>query len=323
MGTAARGRGVKRKRNSEFDKIAKLIPLRVTGDLTVDEARSVDEAARYDERSRKELESYTRAIAVLHEAASQPAPCESPIARGEGGSLWERIEPQLGPAGRMRPRGIEWIPTRYMAAACLALVVFAAAKETRQAVLPGPIAPNGNVQFAGNSSGGAVAAPRRAGQRVQLQIPIPAEFVRALMGEQMAIPEAGVVVVRIDRIIQKQLHLPDLNGVVVVQVQEGSLGHRSGLRIGDCIVAVNGQSVYAPRHLRELLSKPPADGEFRFDLIRHEPPAARGAEDAPPSSSLGPTGLELGPPPTFDVLPFPPSAPMWGPAGTTGSVYPV
>lgn len=311
---------MKGRRNSEFEKISKLIPLRVTGDLTVEEARLVDEAVRYDERSRKELESYSRAVAVLQEAGSQPAPCESPIARGEGGSLWDRIEPQLGPAGRMRPRGLERVPTRYMAAACIALLFVAAANETRRAVVPGAILPNANFQFAGNSGGASQAPSGRTGQRVQLQIPIPAEFVRALMGEQMAIPEAGVVVVRIDRIIQKQLHLPDLNGVVVVQVQEGSLGHRSGLRIGDCIVAVNGQSVYAPRHLRELLSKPPADGDFRFDLIRHEPPAVRGAEEAPPTSTLGPTGLELGPPPKFEVFPLPPSAPTRRPAG---SAYPV
>lgn len=284
---------MKGKRNHDYDRVAHLIPLRVTGDVNVDEAKSVDEAVRYDDKSRSELDSYSKALNVLHEAASLPVPGESPIVRGDGGSLWDRIEPQLGPAGRMRPTGFDRVPTRYLAAACVALVFVTAANESRK-IVPG-VAQFGNV-IPVERSLGTQGNPAVTGQRIpQGQITVPADFVRYLMGERMEIPEAGIVVARPDRISQKQLGLPDLNGVIVGAVQEGSLGQKAGLLPGDFIFRVNGKSVYAPRHLRELVIEAKAEGEPRFERIRHRESVEPGPEPNDEPLRIGPASFALPP----------------------------
>lgn len=243
-----------KRKSSDYDKVAHLIPLRVTGDLSVDEAKTVDETARYDDKSRDELESFSHALSVLQEAASAPLPGESAVVRGES-SLWDRLEPRLGPAGRRSARGLDWFSTRSLAAACLALVALTLATEggrlvrVEQAVNPVAIPPSGAVQGISNNLIGAAVPPHH-------------------IGESVLIPQLGVVVTRIERLMQKSLRLPDLNGVVVTVVVPNSIADHAGLKPGDCVVGIDGKAVYAPRHTVEVLRETLADREAHFDLIR-------------------------------------------------------
>jgi len=258
---------VKRKKSSDFDKISHLIPLRVTADLTVDEVKAVDETARYDEQSRSELDAFTKSLSILHEAAAAPLPQESPVVRGEG-SLWDRIEPQLGPAGKRRPQVSDWMPTRYLAAACVGLFCLTGLSEVRR------MAPNmGNglgfapvqtvgMQDAPQFEPNQQAAPSRATSiQIQVVLPIP--------GESIMITELGMIVTRIERLMQHKLGLPDQNGVVVTEIVPHSWADKAGLKPGDVITSIDGKSVYAPKHTVEVLSTEMQDEVANFSLIRH------------------------------------------------------
>jgi hypothetical protein len=256
---------VKRKKSSDYDKISHLIPLRVTEDLTVDESKSVDETARYDEQSRSELHAFSRTISVLHEAASAPLPEESDVVRGEG-SLWDRIEPRLGPAGKHRSRSMEWLPTRYMVAACLGLFFLTGLSETKRFL------PSGFGNWGGDSAistvglpGAMTSAPHRQQGHVQgiqvVVLPIP--------GESLLVTELGMMICRIERLMQHKLGLPDQNGVVVTQVVPNSWADKAGIKPGDCIISVDKKSVYAPRHTVEVLAVEMQDETANFMMIRN------------------------------------------------------
>lgn len=273
---------MKGKRNSDYQKISRLIPLRITADLNVDEAKAVDEAVRYDDTSRSALEAYSRTLAVLQEAAACPVPGESSIVRGTGGSLWDRIEPRLGPAGRMRRGRFDVIPTRYLVAACVALVSFAAVRETGVVSLPGQTV-HPRVMVAHHASGGeqGVGVPQGA-WRGKVHI-------RWMLNEPTVIPEMGITVGRVDRLMQNQLGLPDMNGVLVGSVSPGTLGDK--LRPFDCITAVNGRPVYAPRHLKEVLSECISQGDLRFDVIRRVPAAETSSPNPNDQSWVNPGSM--------------------------------
>lgn len=263
---------VKRKRNTDYEKVARLIPLRMTGDLNVDDARRVDETVRYDADSRTELESFNRTLAILQEAAQQPLNHESPVVRGEG-SLWDRIEPRLGPVGKMRPRGMEWIPTRYLAAACLLLAVITLATESGRMMVVRPVMPQG----------GASVEPV-GDQLDRRRVTIDPRLYRWLQStDTLALPETGLVIARINRLLQLQLQLADLNGVVVSQVQPGSLAEMAGLQMGDSIIAINDEPVYAPKHLKELFDRFKDANEIRLDIIRKRATLQKPLQMAPGS----------------------------------------
>lgn len=258
---------MKRKKSSDFDKISHLIPLRVTEDLTVDEVKAVDETARYDEQSRSELDAFTKSLSILHEAASTPLPEESSVVRGEG-SLWDRIEPQLGPAGKRRPQVSDWMPTRYLAAACVGLLCLTGLSEFRRFApdmggglgqrpvqtvnLPELTTVNGNQQ---------AVAPQ--GIPIQIHVSLP------IAGESIIVTELGIVVTRIERLMQHKLGLPDQNGVVITHVVPHSWADKAGLKPGDCITAIDGKSVYAPKHTVEVLNSEMHDEVGNFSLIRN------------------------------------------------------
>ena len=251
---------MKRKKSSDYEKISHLIPLRVTEDLTVDESKSVDETARYDEQSRSELQAFSRTISVLHEAASTPLPEESDVVRGEG-SLWDRIEPRLGPAGKHRSRGMEWLPTRYMVAACFGLFFLTGLSETKRFL------PSGFGNWGGDSGVNTVSLPgptTSVPHAQGLQV-----VVLPISGESILVTELGMMITRIERLMQHKLGLPDQNGVVVTRVVPNSWADKAGIKPGDCIISVDKKSVYAPRHTVEVLFVEMQDETANFRMIRN------------------------------------------------------
>jgi hypothetical protein len=255
------------KKSTDFEKIAHLIPLRVTDDLSTHEAQLVDETARYDEKSRAAVQSYQHLMGVLQEAAFTPLRQESSVIRGER-SLWDRIEPQLGPVAKPRPSLLERIPTGYLAIACGLLICVTALTEfggPLHQALPVAVTQGwgqGGVQTIGNEPGAGLRpiVPGNVNVRVNLAVPIA--------GESISIPKLGLVVTRVERVIQRVVGLADMNAVLITDVQAGSVAEKAGLHKGDCLVGVDGQKIYAPLHALEVLDKQLADGEAPFEVIR-------------------------------------------------------
>jgi hypothetical protein len=272
------------KKSTDFEKIAHLIPLRVTDDLSTQEAQSVDETTRYDEKSRLELQSYQRLMGVLQEAATSPLRGESSVSRGDK-SLWDRIEPQLGPVAKPQPSWFERVPTGYLAIACGLLICVTALTEfggPLHQALPVVVTQGwgqGGVQTVGNDASGPLRPLVPGNVNVRFNVAVP------IAGESISIPKLGLVVTRVERVIQRITGLADMNAVLITDVTAGSLAEKAGLRKGDCLVGVGDQRIYAPLHAVEVLEKQMADGEASFEVIRS------GQKISVPVHSAGPGTL--------------------------------
>jgi hypothetical protein len=256
------------KKSTDFEKIAHLIPLRITDDLSTEEAKQVDETVRYDEKSRSELHSFQHIMGVLQEAASAPIKNESSVVRGES-SLWERLEPRLGPVVRPRPSLYERIPTGYLAIAAGLLMCVTALTEfgaPLHRALPVAMTQGwaqGNVQTVGNDpAGGVPVVTNNPNVNLRVNVAVP------IAGESIGIPALGLVVTRVERVVQRVTGLQDLNAVLITEVAPNSFADRCGLKKGDCLIRVGQQRIYAPLHAVEVLNAELVDGKASFEVIR-------------------------------------------------------
>lgn len=222
------------KKKSE--PLPSLLALRVSDDLTADEARSVDEFVRYDARAKAELAAYSRTLELLREAGSEPSPID------DRPSLWGRIEPRLGPAGRRRRRPLYWISTGQLAAACLALFVVTIYREA------GPDRVGKVNPWVGQ--GGAV--------------PVSMGGLTA----PLARPALGVVVQDLNSTVRQRLGSMATAGVSVVQTLPGLPADQAGLRAGDVIVAVNGQRVASAPRFVELVTRLEMGQPVELSILR-------------------------------------------------------
>lgn len=227
-------------RGDSNEAVRRLLALRVTDDLTADEAALVDQEARYSEKIRAELDAYANSVKLLRDAGGEKLAVESRP------SLWSRIEPRLGPAGRQRRRRIErFLPTWQLAAACLALfgltLVIEFQPEVKRVEWVNPN-PNRVVDFQPN-------APR--------------------VVQQAAIrPLFGVVVRELTPEVRRQLLIDNTPGVVIISVMQGSSADLANLRRGDVIVSVDGKEVRAPVDLVRLLGNRRSGEDVQVELIR-------------------------------------------------------
>jgi hypothetical protein len=257
------------KKSTDFEKIAHLIPLRVTDDLSTEEAKQVDETIRYDDQSRSELHSFQQIMGVLQGAASSSMRNESSVVRGES-SLWDRIEPRLGPVVRPKPSLYERIPTGYLAIAAGLLMCVTALTEfgaPLHRALPVAMTQGwrqGNVQTVASETavGGVPVAASNPNVNVRVNVAVP------IAGESIGIPALGLVVTRVERVVQRVMGLQDLNAVLITEVAPNSFADRCGFKKGDCLVRVDQQRIYAPLHAVEVLNAELADGKASFEVIR-------------------------------------------------------
>ena len=216
------------------DRIRRLLPLRVSDDLTVDEAEAVDQHVRYDESARRELDAYAGCLDVLRESSAQPLPVDG------RGSLWERIEPRLGPAGRLRRRPLGWVATWQLAAACLATVTLTVFLENR---------PDGAPRMRPSAN------PMRAS-------PVAVDYDRFIR------PLLGVEVRPVSRELAARMGLQSESGAEVVKVIRGSAADRFGLRTGDVIIAVDRMPVWSPESLGATIRGLQAGDTVELLLLR-------------------------------------------------------
>lgn len=213
------------KRDS--DDIRYLLPLRVSDDLTVEEAALVDQCIRMDEGAKAEFDSYARCMELLRDTGAQPLPVDTRP------SLWDRIEPRLGPAGRMRRHRPQWISTRTLMVACASLAIVAI----------------------------YVGAPPRLGQDEP-------DMKARQLDVGVNLPLRGVALQVLDDKMMERLHLKQKQGVLVADVEEGSPADRAGILDQDVILSIDGDAVNSIEEFAEMASRMQPGTVVRLEIIR-------------------------------------------------------
>jgi serine protease Do len=112
----------------------------------------------------------------------------------------------------------------------------------------------------------------RLGEGFYLAIPADATLrdrVAALgRGESPARPRLGVGIVppHVARGLRRAVGLPEVDGLLVRSVDEGSRAANAGIREGDLIVGAGGQAIGSVDALHEALDR--ADGSLEVDVLR-------------------------------------------------------
>lgn len=223
----------------ECGQVKNLLALRVSQDLDVDEAAMVDRHSRYCEHCRKKLASFSNAIAALREAGS----CSTPI--DDGPSLWDQIEPRLGPAGRQRRIAFAWISTRQLAVACAALIALTVYLEgwtrgPRMLPVADPVRP-----------------PVQEANQFANQVP-----------DAVIRPMLGVAVQQVDQAIAKRLGLNTQEGAIIAHVLPASAADLAGLQTADVILAVDDVPIRSPQHLAIVIGSHRVGTALRMQIYR-------------------------------------------------------
>lgn len=211
------------RRDDDYE-VRELLALRPTDDLTDDELRRVDESLRYSDVCRRELAEYEQCLAALNAAGAESSPTD------DRPSLWNRIEPKLGPARKHPTR--KWITpstTSWLTAAVLLLAV-------------------GNIYFlVGGLQGDAnpvVRAPIAG-----IQAPEPLVGGNMLVGNRFPVlvdprDERGRV-----RPLLGIFVLPcedDRKGAVIAAIFSGTSAEDAGLQVGDILTSIDGKEICGP-----------------------------------------------------------------------------
>ena len=239
------------KGNIDSAAVRALAALRPTDDLTDEELRLVDEEMRYSEECRRDVDAYARIVETLQTAGAEPSPTDGRP------SLWNRIEPRLGPAGRLKAR--PWLPrvaTWQLAAACGLLLAAHVFFERVPLLSGGSPLPQGNFRMSAPLS--VVSSP--GWER------LPAESIDQIDEDGVIKPRSGI------------LCSPYLGGggALVDRMLPDSPAAKGGLRRNDVIVAADVGAerhvVKGPSGLAYILQRAKAGEPIVLEVIRGEAP---------------------------------------------------
>lgn len=222
---------------TECGQIKQLLPLRVSEDLDVDDAAKVDQHTRYCEGCRKRLHSFSIAVGVLREVGAASTPVDG------RDSLWDKLEPRLGPAGRQRARPLSWVSTRQLALACALLIGLTIYLEGSSGVQQGDMQPSALAPTSGNEF---------ASQH-------PVAVIR---------PMLGVAVQEVDGVLAKRLGLPMPQGALVAHVIPASSADLAGLQTADVILSVDEVMVRSPQHLATMIGGCKIGTTLKMQILR-------------------------------------------------------
>jgi serine protease Do/serine protease DegQ len=154
----------------------------------------------------------------------------------------------------------------------------------------------------------------RSGGNIGIGFAIPVNMARSVMDQLIKYGSVkrgllGVNIYSLTPDMAKSLNIPNTQGVLVSQVTEGSAAEKAGIKTGDVITSINGQTIKSNSELRNAIGLARVGDKLDVTLIRDrkatsvtavitEPPAAtitggaRGTPGATPDVGVIHPGLE-------------------------------
>ena len=139
----------------------------------------------------------------------------------------------------------------------------------------------------------------RSGGNIGIGFAIPVNMARGIMDQLIKYGSVkrgllGVSIYSLTPDMAKSLNIPNTQGVLVSQVNEGSAADKAGIRPGDVIISINGQTIKSNSELRNAIGLSRVGDKLDVALLRDrkplnvsavitEPPASSAANVARPN----------------------------------------
>jgi serine protease Do len=121
-----------------------------------------------------------------------------------------------------------------------------------------------------------IFSPNREGGNIGLGFAIPINRVKGIMAELKRSGKVerefwtGLEIQAVDRRIAKYFGLEKVEGVIISDVKRGSPGDRSGFKVGDIILAVNGEKVTDESSLMSVIDDAKVNDVVALKVIREK-----------------------------------------------------
>jgi Do/DeqQ family serine protease len=137
----------------------------------------------------------------------------------------------------------------------------------------------------------------RSGGNIGIGFAIPVNMARGIMDQLLKYGSVkrgllGVNIYSLTPDMAKSLNIPNTQGVLVSQVNEGSAAEKAGIKAGDVITSINGQTIKSNSELRNAVGLSRVGEKLDVALIRDRKPLHVTAiiTELPASSAAGSTG---------------------------------
>jgi Do/DeqQ family serine protease len=147
----------------------------------------------------------------------------------------------------------------------------------------------------------------RSGGNIGIGFAIPVNMARSIMDQLLKYGSVkrgllGVSIYSLTPDMAKSLNITSTQGVLVSQVNEGSAADKAGIKPGDVIVSINGQTIKSNSELRNAIGLSRVGDKLEVSLIRDrkplqvtaiitEPPVARAVAARPGTPGSADTGV--------------------------------